>query len=73
MDNKEIKDKVILFHTLQAEIEELKEAIKGRKTQINDIFGSIKDYLKETGEDTIKTDTGDFSLGSSVKYTKKKV
>ncbi len=69
---KELTDKVIRFYELTNEINELKESVKERNNELNDLYTQFAEYFKQTGESVIHTESGKFELLHTVKYNKKK-
>ena len=72
MNENEVKDKIIRVYELMNEISELKDNVKERNQELNELYESIGEYLKQSGNEVLKTESGEFALTQSVKYNKKK-
>jgi uncharacterized coiled-coil DUF342 family protein len=72
MEEEQVKEQIIRVYELMNEISELKESVKERNQELNGLYESIGEYLKTSGNEVLKTDSGEFALSTSVKYNKKK-
>lgn len=68
----EIKAKVVRVYELMDEISDIKESIKDRQAEMDDLYTEIIEYMDETGNSQLKTDDGIFQVKKSIKYTKNK-
>jgi hypothetical protein len=68
----EVKQKIIRVYELMNEISELKDSVKEKNLELNELYESIGEYLKNSGNEVLKTESGEFCLNTSVKYNKKK-
>jgi regulator of replication initiation timing len=68
----EIKVKIVRIYELMDEVNDLKDSIKDRQAEVDDLYTEIIQYMDETGNSQLETDDGIFQVKKSLKYTKNK-
>lgn len=68
----DIKVKIVRIYELMDEVNDLKDSIKDRQAEVDDLYTEIIQYMDETGNSQLQTDDGIFQVKKSLKYTKNK-